>query len=149
MQTLKDKSVYYTSLILLLFATQSVSQIVQIDTIQEITTLDKKATIAIGNQLKEGSGYRLLFIEQQHLIDSLFSQISLQKQETAIYKSSIIPSLQALASEKDNEISFMLEKEELKDEQHRVQLKAKRKGNFWKGLGVGAIIAFLLTAFGG
>ena len=121
----------------------------QIDTIAEQTTLDKKASIAIGNQLKEGSGYRLLFAEQQHLIDSLFSQIDLQRQETAIYKSSIIPSLRALAAEKDNEISIMLEKEELKDEQHKIQLKSKRRGNFWKGLGVGAVIAILLTAFGG
>ncbi len=40
---------------------QGVSQIVQIDTTKSLVSLDKKATIAIGNQLKQGAGYRGLF----------------------------------------------------------------------------------------
>ncbi len=130
--------------ILLLFATPAEPQIVSIDTIQSQTTLDKKATIAIGNQLKEGAGYKTIFNEQTVLVDSLFKQIDLQRQENDVYRDEIVPALKSLNNEKDNELRFINEKMELKEENHKAQIKSKG-GNFWKGIGWGALIGVLLT----
>ncbi len=79
MQILNVKKAFCVCAILLLFAMPAESQIVSIDTIQSQTTLDKKATIAIGNQLKEGARYKSIFNEQTVLVDSLFKQIDLQR----------------------------------------------------------------------
>jgi len=79
----------------------------------------------------------------------LFKQIDLQRQENDVYRDEIIPALKSLNNEKDNELLFINEKLELKEENHKAQLKSK-KSNFWKGLGIGAgIIAVLSLLFGG
>lgn len=120
-----------------------------VDSTKGITVLDRKATIAIGNQLKEGAGYRYLFSEQSRLVDSLLKQIKLQKEKSEIYETETIPSLKELTKETKNENSFLKEKIVLIDESYKGKIKSL-KGNFWKGLGIGSgltLIAFLLTSF--
>jgi len=149
MQILNVKKVFCVCAILPLFAMPVESQIVSIDTIQSQTTLDKKATIAIGNQLKEGAGYKTIFNEQTVLVDSLFKQIDLQRQENDVYRNDIVPTLKSLNNEKDHEIRFINEKMELKEENHKAQIKSKN-GNFWKGVGGGTLLGLLLmVVFGG
>ena len=116
------------------------SQIVSIDTVQKTTTLDKKATIAIGNQLKEGSGYKELFKEQGELVDSLYKEIGLRKEEVRIYELEIVPALEQLNVEKDNEKRHLIFKQGVLNQSYQDNIK-KLKGRFWKGLGWGAAIA--------
>ena len=137
---LNGKSVLFIVIgILLLLPTPSVSQIVQIDSIREVTTLDKKATIAIGNQLKEGTNYRELFKEQSVLVDSLFKENALRKEQIYELRDIAIPTLKDIVRELELQNTSLAEKMDLKDQLNEMKLKRKR-GNFWKGLGIGALM---------
>jgi hypothetical protein len=123
------------------------------DTIQERTVLDKKATIATGNLLKEGEGYKSLFSEQQVLVDSLIKQTEIQKKENDVFRLKVVPGLESLNREQKKEIQFVNEKIELKTELLQTQLK-REKGRKWTfgaiGTGFGVLITLAgLLLFGG
>lgn len=120
-----------------------------IDSITEKTTLDKKATVAIGNQLREGSEYRKLFLEQSSLVDSLIKENALRAEKNREYRDVSIPSLHRIIKEEKDKNSILEEKNELDRVFYKSKIK-KKNGNFFKGLGIGAVLAFLFTVvFGG
>lgn len=128
---------------------QSASQIVLIDSTANKTTLDKKATIAIGNQLKQGAGYRNLFQEQVALVDSLFLEIALREKENNTYKEIIVPTLKASNLEKNNENTLLRQKIDLKEQYHNAEIK-HQKNKKWTWLGGGALIGLIIgVVFGG
>lgn len=119
-----------------------------IDTLKEKTVLDKQATVATGNLLREGEGYKALYFEQQTLVDSLFKQSSLQRKENKTYRYSIVPKLEQLANEKDRELKYTSEIFALKEDQYKSKLKRERRKK-WSWLGGGIVIGlggFLLLA---
>lgn len=118
-----------------------------VDSISETVTLDKKGTIAIGNQLKEGTGYKELFKQQSELVDSLFKENSLRKTENQEYKNVIVPSLKESNASYERENGFLKEKMELQKQSDKARIKSL-KGNFWKGIGIGALIGVLVALFG-
>ncbi len=65
-----------------------------------------------------------------------------------MYRNEIVPTLKSLNNEKDHEIRFINEKMELKEENHKAQIKSKNS-NFWKGIGIGGAIVALLTLLHG
>lgn len=123
-----------------------------IDTTKETTLLDKKATIATGNLLKEGSGYKGLYGEQKSLVDSLWYQIKLHKTENDTYRLQIVPNLQNLNKEQKTELQHTKEKNTLSIELLNAELK-QEKGKKWTfgtiGVGVGVIITLLTVVLVG
>jgi hypothetical protein len=123
------------------------------DTIQEKTVLDKKATIATGNLMKEGEGYKSLFAEQQILVDSLIKQTEIQKKENDIFRLKIVPGLESLNREQKQELQFVSEKGKLESELWETKFKQQR-GKKWTfgaiGTGFGVLITLAsLLLFGG
>ena len=118
-----------------------------IDTIQERTVLDKKATIATGNLLKEGEGYKSLFSEQQTLVDSLVKQTEIQRKENDVFRLKIVPGLESLNREQKNEITFVNEKSKLQTELLETKLK-QQKGKKWTFGAIGTGFGILLTLIG-
>lgn len=117
-----------------------------IDTTKETTLLDKKATIATGNLLKEGSGYKDLYRKQKSLVDSLWYQIKIHKTENDTYRIHIVPNLQNLNKEQKTELQHTKEKNTLSIELLNAKLK-QEKGKKWTfgtiGVGVGVILTLL------
>lgn len=123
------------------------SQKVFTDIIKETTLLDKQATIATGNLLKQGEGYKGLYSEQSILVDSLWFQINLHQKENETYRLKIIPSLEDLNKEQKVELQHTKEKNSLSINLLQAELK-NEKGKKWTfgSVGVGAgIILTLLT----
>lgn len=125
----------------------ALSQKVLIDTIQQKTTLDKEATISVGNLLTEGKGYKDLFNEQSMLIDSLFYQSEIQKKENEIFRLKIVPSLENINKEQKREIEFVNEKSKLQTELLETKLK-QQKGKKWTFGAIGTGFGILLTLIG-
>lgn len=127
------------------------SQTVLIDTTKTQTVLDKKATVATGNLLREGEGYKNLFNASQMLVDSLRFEITLHKKEASNLRLANTE-LTTLNQEKDNENSFLTEKMNLTKEKYEGILQSK-KGNWIKGFltgsGIAAVIFTLLSLTGG
>lgn len=127
---------------------QGVSQTVLIDSTANKTTLDKKATIAIGNQLKQGAGYRELFMQQTVLVDSLFSEISLREKENKEYRETIVPVLKSINKEKENETKLLNQKIELKEQYYESEIK-RQKAKKWTWLGGGVLLGIISGLFFG
>jgi len=112
---------------------QSVSQEVQIDSIYQTTTLDKKATIAQGNIVKQRDTLLSLYEDQSVLVDSLRLEVS-KRQERYQDAEKAFEALKF--AYRENEILLQNEKDRNQNnsELHKVEMKALRQ----KRLGFGA-----------
>ena len=144
----KNKLSLCVLLILLLGLTPCVSQKVVIDSTKETTLLDKKATIAQGNIVKQRDTLFSLFSKQSLLIDSLRvesfgyrSEADTLRAASTLYKEWI--------REQESQIKFIKEQGEVKDQLFKSELK-RHKGKKWSWLGIGALLGAVgFALFGG
>jgi len=122
---------------------QSGSQNAVIDTVKKTTLLNKEGTIKIGNALKQGDTYKGLYIDSSALLDSLFKQSKLHKQNTRFLKDSVIQPLKLLSVEKQAEAKLHKEKYNLQEQYYKSELK-RQKGKKWTWLGVGGGVGIIL-----
>ncbi len=123
---------------------QSVSQNVVIDTVKKTTQLNKEGTIKIGNALKQGEAYQYLYSDCNILLDSLFKQSNLHKENTRFLKDSVIQPLKMLSSENQAEAKLHKEKYNLQEQYYKAELK-RQKSKKWTWLGVGAGVGVVLA----
>lgn len=122
----------------------AVSQTVLIDTTNQQTVLDKKATIAVGNLLRQREVLDTLYTESKVLIDSLYSQIDIHKDEANEIKTVTIPTLKNLVKEKDNELLQTTKRASLIETDLAVKLKAQ-KNKKWYWLLIGVVSGFFAS----
>jgi len=122
----------------------AVSQTVLIDTTNQQTVLDKKATIAVGNLLRQREVLDTLYTESKVLIDSLYSQIDIHKDEANEIKNVTIPTLKNLVKEKDNELLQTTKRASLIETDLAVKLKAQ-KNKKWYWLLIGVVSGFFAS----
>jgi nitrate/nitrite-specific signal transduction histidine kinase len=131
-------------LILFLLATPSVSQEVVIDSIKQTTLLDKKATIAQGNIVKQKETLEVLYNNSRSLNDSLFKQISFHKSENESLKLDVIEPLELKFNESKREYKFFKEKNDININALEEKLK-QQKNIKWMWLGGGTLLGVILT----
>jgi len=117
---------------------------VLIDTTNQQTVLDKKATIAVGNLLRQREVLDTLYTESKVLIDSLYSQIDIHKDEANEIKTVTIPTLKNLVKEKDNELLQTTKRASLIETDLAVKLKAQ-KNKKWYWLLIGVVSGFFAS----
>ena len=144
MKNLKNVSVSALLLILFLCPTVGVSQRVVIDSINQTTLLDKKATIAQGNIVKRYDSLEPIHKETVRLKDSLWLQTTFHKSEIKDLRLVVIPALEQQVVEvgvelKSNKIEF-----KAKEEGYEAEIKTQKIKKWIWGT-AGAVIAFLAT----
>ena len=73
------------------------------------------------------------------MVDSLFKENALRKEQIYELRDIAIPTLKDIVRELELQNTSLAEKMDLKDQLNEMKLKRKR-GNFWKGLGIGALM---------
>ena len=141
MRRLKNIGLFLTAIML---TTTALSQKVSIDSTGVV--LDRKATIAIGNLLREGNDYKELFKYQSVLVDSLFIESNLL-QKKASTQSAIISNLDAAMYEKDKISEFKDIEHEASIDALEYQLK-KQKWRKWTFLLFGMFLGGVGVLFG-
>tara|TARA_R110000822_G_scaffold127454_4_gene262975 strand:- start:409 stop:795 length:387 start_codon:yes stop_codon:yes gene_type:complete len=124
------------------------SQIVQIDSIKKTILLDKKATIAQGNIVKQRNTLFDLYNKQVILIDSMRVESDSYRKaaDTLIF---VKTSLKQALKEQTTEMKFRNENFEIQEAFYKADLKAQ-KNKKWQFLGGGTLIGVLaMLLFGG
>lgn len=123
-------------LIGILCQTLAVSQTVLIDSIKQTTLLDKKATIAQGNLLKQRDSLLNINRDQQILITSLQVESSQYKAEADTLKVAY-GNLKFAFLEKEIQLKAQSEKLTLKDDLFKSDTKALKRRRLGLGLTIG------------
>lgn len=114
-----------------------VSQKVQIDSINQTTLLDKKATIAQGNISKQRDSLLQINKDQERLIDSLRKESATYKQEADSLRKAYT-NLQFVIKEKQFQIEGRDKTIEYSEQLYDAKLKALRR----RRLGIGTSIGY-------
>lgn len=114
-----------------------------IDTVKKTILLNKEGTVKIGNALKKGEAYQYLYTDCNVLLDSLFKQSKLHKQNTQFLKDSVIQPLKILSLEKQSEAKLHKEKYNLQEKYYKAELK-RQKSKKWSWFGVGGAFGIIL-----
>ena len=132
------------SLILFLSVMHVESQNTLIDTIQQTTHLDHKATIANGNLLLQGAKLDTLYRDSKIYSDSLKSEISILHLEVQEYKEVKVPTLERVITEVKFQSKVKVDKSNLIIGGLETDLKSAKQAK-WK---IGGILFILGLIFG-
>ena len=120
-----------------------ISQRVLIDTTKSKVTLNKEGVVALGNISRDRDNLEDIFKNQSILIDSLRKESLGFKKEADTLRYSVLTSLHAFEK---SELEKSILKSQMGDKEELFEAKLKSKnGNFFKGLGIGAILGLILS----